>query len=90
MNDPIWQLPLHKPYRYMLNSSIADICNSSPDGFGGAITAALFLQEFIPVTTKWVHFDLMAWNIRSRAGQPKGGEAMGLRAVIEFLEQRYS
>ena len=90
VNDPIWQLPLHKPYRYMLDSSIADICNSSANGYGGAITAALFLQEFVSVEIKWIHFDVMAWNIRSRAGRPKGGEAMGLRAVVEFLEQRYT
>lgn len=90
VNDPVWQLPLHKPYRYMLDSSIADICNSAASGYGGAITAALFLQEFVPVETKWVHFDVMAWNTRSRAGRPKGGEAMGLRTVIEFLEQRYA
>ena len=90
VHDPIWPLPLHQPYRYMLDSSIADICNSASSGFGGAITAALFLQEFVSVATKWVHFDVMAWNTRSRAGQPKGGEAMGLRAVIEFLEQRYT
>ncbi len=90
VNDPVWQLPLHKPYRYMLDSSIADICNSAASGYGGAITAALFLQEFVPIETKWVHFDVMAWNTRSRAGRPKGGEAMGLRTVLEFLEQRYA
>ncbi len=90
VDDPIWQLPLHQSYRYMLDSSIADICNSAASGYGGAITAALYLKEFIPIETKWIHFDVMAYNIRARAGRPKGGEAMGLRAVIEFLQQRYS
>lgn len=90
VHDPVWQLPLHKPYRYMLDSSIASICNSAATGYGGAITAALFLQEFVPVETKWIHFDVMAWNTRARPGRPKGGEAMGLRAVIEFLQKRYS
>ena len=90
INDPVWQLPLHKPYRHMLDSSIADICNSASSGYGGAITAALFLNEFVPLDIKWIHFDVMAWNTRSQPGRPKGGEAMGLRAVVEFLQQRYS
>lgn len=89
VNDPVWQLPLHDEYRHMLDSSIADICNSAGSGYGGAITAALYLKEFVAAETKWIHFDVMAYNMRSRAGRPKGGEAMGLRAVIEFLQQRY-
>ena len=64
------QLPLHKAYRYMLNSEIADITNSASSGYGGAITAALFLQEFVPDTIRWIHFDVMAWNTRSRPGRP--------------------
>jgi len=90
VNDPVWQLPLHTPYRYLLNSDIADISNCSSSGFGGAITAALFLNEFVPDTTRWLHFDMMAWNTRDRSGRPKGGEAMGLRATIRFLQERYS
>ena len=90
MQDPVWQLPLHKPYRYLLNSDIADVSNCSTGSFGGAITAALFLQEFVPIITRWIHFDVMAWNTRNRPGRPKGGEAMGLRTVIEFLKRRYS
>ena len=90
VDDPVWQLPLHKPYRYLLDSNIADISNCSRSGFGGAITAALFLDEFVPDSVRWLHFDIMAWNTRNRAGRPKGGEAMGLRAVIKFLQQRYS
>ena len=88
-HDPIWRLPLHRPYRQMLDSKIADIANSASSPFGGAITAALFLQEFVPDSLHWVHFDLMAWNNRNRPGRPEGGEAMGLRAVFECLQQRY-
>jgi len=83
--DPIWQLPLHRPYRALLDSKIADIVNSSSGGYAGAITAALFLQEFVPAGLAWTHFDLMAWNIRSRPGRPEGGEAMGLRAVYAYV-----
>jgi len=90
VNDPIWQLPLHESYRYMLDSDIADLCNSAASGYGGAITAALYLKEFIPAEVKWIHFDVMAYNMRARAGRPKGGEAMGLRAVVEFLQRHYT
>ena len=83
--DPAWQLPLHKPYRSMLNSDIADIANSSATGLGGAITAALYLQEFVSVDTDWLHFDVMAFNTRDRTGRPKGGEAMGIRAVFNLI-----
>ncbi|MFO1351996.1 MAG: leucyl aminopeptidase family protein [Gammaproteobacteria bacterium] len=88
--DPLWRLPLHRPYREMLDSRVADIANASAAPYGGAITAALFLQEFIPNHTPWTHFDLMGWNTRSRPGRPEGGEAMGLRAVFRYLRQRYA
>ena len=90
VDDPVWQLPLHKPYRQLLDSDIADISNCSSSGYAGAITAALFLDEFVPDAIRWLHFDVMAWNTRDRAGRPKGGEAMGLRAVVKFLQQRYA
>lgn len=87
--DPIWRLPLFSGYRDSLNSSIADINNVSPDSYGGAITAALFLKEFVPDNIPWMHFDLMAWNLKPRPGRPQGGEAMGLRALFSYLNQRF-
>ena len=89
VHDPLWRLPLHRPYRELIDSLIADIANSGGGPYGGAITAALFLQDFVPDTTPWVHFDLMAWNLRSRPGRPEGGEAMALRAVFDYLTKRY-
>ncbi len=88
-DDPVWPLPLHEAYRHMLKSDIADMVNSSSGGYAGAITAALFLKEFAPEGVPWLHFDVMAWNTRSRPGRPKGGEAMGLRAVLGMLESRF-
>ncbi len=87
--EPMWQLPLHKPYRSQLNSSIADLMNSSPEGYAGAITAALYLNEFVPENIPWLHVDMMAWNTRPRAGRPQGGEAMGLFAVFQFLYTKF-
>lgn len=87
--DPVWRLPLHKPYRAMLDSKVADIANAASVPFGGAITAALFLQEFVEDGTDWAHFDIMAWNRTTQPGRPEGGEAMGMRAVFAYLQQRF-
>ncbi len=87
-SDPLWRLPLHQPYRAMLNSTIADIANAASAPFAGAITAALFLQEFVSAGVDWAHFDIMAWNRTSQPGRPEGGEAMGMRAVFAYLRQR--
>lgn len=88
--DPLWRLPLYSPYRESLCSTIADINNASLDSYGGAITAALFLKEFVPDEIPWVHFDLMAWNLRTRPGRPQGGEAMALRALFAYLTQKFN
>ncbi len=87
--DPVWRLPLHRPYRRMLDSQVADINNVSEGGHGGAITAALYLQEFVSASTPWVHFDIMAWNARSRPGRPIGGETQGLRTLYAVIEKRF-
>ena len=87
--DPIWRLPLHRPYDELIDSPIADVVNATSSPLAGAITAALFLERFVPPSVAWAHFDLMAWNTRARPGRPEGGEAMGLRAVYEYLEQRF-
>lgn len=88
--DPIWRLPLFSLYRESLNSSIADINNNATDSYGGAITAALFLKEFIPDEIPWLHFDLMAWNLKARPGRPQGGEAMALRGLFSYLTTRFA
>ena len=88
--DPIWRLPFHQAYRDLLDSKIADIANPSEASSAGAITAALFLKEFVDDSIPWAHFDLMAWNLKTQPGRPEGGEAMAMRAAFAWLEQRYS
>ena len=88
VEDPVWRMPLHAPYRASLEGKISDLVNVPDGSFGGAITAALFLEHFVG-DTPWVHFDIMAWNQRARPAHPFGGEAMGLRAVYGYLEGRY-
>ncbi len=90
VGDPLWQLPLHRGYRKLLDSKVADLNNISSSRYGGAITAALFLAEFVGPSRPWVHIDTMAYNLASRPGHPVGGEAMGLRAVYAFLRSKFS
>lgn len=88
-DDLMWRLPLHKPYRKKLDSAIADFKNCASGGYGGAITAALYLKEFVADDTTWIHVDLMAFNPSSRPGRPEGGEAMGLRGMYAMLQAKF-
>ena len=87
--DPVWRLPLHAGYRKQLNSSVADIGNISGKPQAGAITAALFLQEFVGKETDWLHLDIFGWNDETRPGRPRGGEATAVRALYNMLCKRY-
>jgi leucyl aminopeptidase len=89
IDDPVWRMPLHSGYSYMLDSQVADLVNQPPSAYAGAIIAALFLQKFIDEDIPWVHFDIMAFNTRTRPARPQGGEAMALRTVFNYLEQTY-
>lgn len=88
-NDPVWRLPLHAPYKDMLKSDVADLNNVSEGGFGGAITAALYMEHFVSASTPWAHFDMMAWNNSTKPGRPKGGEAQAVRGVFQMLRRRF-
>ncbi|WP_225889798.1 leucyl aminopeptidase family protein [Indioceanicola profundi] len=88
-DDPLWRMPLWQGYRQQLDSKIADLNNAPGGGMAGAITAALFLEQFVSRTTPWVHLDLYAWNQGNRPGRPEGGEAMTLRAIFALLEKRF-
>ncbi len=89
-DDLLWRLPLHQPYNLMLKGDVADLNNVSSGGFAGAITAALYLEAFVKDSVPWAHIDMMAWNPTDRPGRPKGGEAQGLRALLQMLQGRYS
>ncbi len=89
-HDPLWRLPLWAPYRRLLKSDSADTMNAASTPMGGAITAALFLEDFVPAQVPWLHLDLYAWNTEARPGRPKGGEAQGLRALFSLLSERFA
>jgi leucyl aminopeptidase len=89
VHDPVWRMPLWKPYLETLKSPIADISHISQGGFGGSITAALFLQKFISSDTSWAHFDIFSWNPKVRPGRKVGGTDQAIRSLFEVLSQRY-
>ena len=93
--DQVWRLPLWPGYREQIDSKIADLKNIGAGPYGGAITAALYLAEFVEAPPDggapppWLHLDMMAYNTGSKPGRPEGGEAMGMRALFRLLEARY-
>jgi len=87
-NDPLWRLPLWRPYDDMLESKVADINNVGSGGQAGAITAALFMRRFVSAKS-WAHFDVFAWSPRSRPGRPEGGDCQAARALYALLAARY-
>ena len=90
VRDPIWRMPLWRPYDAMIEGTVGDISNSgSGAGMAGSITAALFLRRFVEKAKTWAHFDVYAWNPKPRAHGPAGGEIQAARALFELLSERY-
>jgi leucyl aminopeptidase len=90
VDDPLWRMPLWDPYDEMLKSDIADLANASASSMAGAVVAAMFMKRFVPESAKWAHLDTWAWRDTAKPGRPKGGEALGLRAVFAGLKRRYN
>ncbi|HQY81815.1 leucyl aminopeptidase family protein [Thermomonas sp.] len=88
VRDPLWRMPLWRPYLRYLTSSVADLANGSATTMAGSVTAALFLERFVAEGQPWGHVDVYAWNDSDRPGKPAGGEAQGLRAAYALLKSR--
>jgi leucyl aminopeptidase len=88
-NDPVWRMPLWRPYETLLESKVADTNNVASGGFGGSITAALFLRKFVSAAKAWLHCDIFAWNQTSKPGRPEGAECQAARALYALLVARY-
>ncbi len=86
VGDHCWRMPLVDKYFSSLNSPVADFKNSS-EGFGGAITAALFLQKFVN-QKKWAHLDIYGWNDKSTGSLSfSGGSGQGTGLLIDFVKK---
>ena len=88
-NDPLWRLPLWRPYDQMLDSKVADMNNVAASGFAGSIICALFLNRFVTAAKAWLHFDIYAWTPVAKSGRPEGGECQAARALYALLNERY-
>ncbi|HYG08203.1 MAG TPA: leucyl aminopeptidase family protein [Stenotrophomonas sp.] len=86
--DPVWRMPLWRPYLRYLTSHVADLANAG-SRMAGAVTAALYLERFVPSGQPWAHLDVYAWNDADRPGRPAGGEALALRSAWAMLQARY-
>jgi len=87
--DPVWRMPLWRPYLRYLGSGIADLANAG-SRMAGAVTAALYLERFLEDGQRWAHLDVYAWNDGERPGRPAGGEALALRSAWAMLKARYA
>jgi len=84
--EKFWQLPLDEEYSDMIRSNIADIVNSG-GRWGGAVTAAKFLQEFVD-EKPWIHLDIagVAWTEENKPWVPKGPSGIAVRSLVKFVE----
>jgi len=84
--EKFWRLPCTDDYREQIKSQIADIRNTGGTRWGGAITAAMFLKEFVG-ETPWVHLDIAgaAWNEDAKPWLAKGPSGIGVRSIIEWV-----
>jgi leucyl aminopeptidase len=89
VEDPLWRMPLWDPYDENLKSSIADVANMANNPMAGCIYGALFLRRFVGDNIPWAHLDTWAWRDPAKPGRPKGGDALGLRAIFAMLQSRY-
>jgi leucyl aminopeptidase len=90
VDDPVWRMPLWDAYDENLKSNIADLANMANNPMAGCIYAALFLRRFVGEKIPWAHLDTWAWRDPGKPGRPKGGDALGLRAIFAMLQSRYS
>jgi leucyl aminopeptidase len=88
--DRLWRLPLWDQYRPLIDSDYADMKNTG-GRYGGTVTAAIFLKEFVPKGVAWAHCDFAgtAHFEKARAGYPAGASGFGIAPVVEYLRRRF-
>jgi leucyl aminopeptidase len=85
--EKMWQLPLYDEYLEMMRSPVADLKNAGPR-WGSALTAALFLREFVPKDVPWAHLDIAgpAFLDRADGAFPEGATGASVRTLLHHLE----
>jgi leucyl aminopeptidase len=89
VDDPLWRMPLWRGYRTLIDGKCADLNNVSTSPYAGSIIGALYLAEFVSAAKAWAHLDIMAANVKDRPGRPEGGEPTGMRALYQFIRNRF-
>ena len=87
VGDPLWRLPLWRPYRKLIDGKCADLNNVAPNAFAGSIIGALYLAEFAGKAKTWAHLDIMASNTATKPGRPEGGETTGMRGMYAQIRR---
>lgn len=87
--DPVWMMPLWDKYKKHIESSVADLVNSS-NVPGDLIFSAVFLKQFLTSNPDWIHMDCYSWEHTGRPGRPRGGADTGLLSMLALLEDRYA
>lgn len=85
--EELWRFPLTDAYRKLIKSDMADVKNISDGRAAGSITAACFLEEFLPGKTPWAHLDIAGMDMfgKPRPLYPKGASGFGVRLINRFL-----
>jgi leucyl aminopeptidase len=87
VGERVWPMPLYDEYVSYLKSEWADIKNAG-SRWGGAVTAGIFLEQFVPEKVSWAHLDIagVAYNEKEHNGLPKGASGFGVVLTVNFLE----
>ena len=90
VGDPVWPMPMFNAYDKYLKSGVADVCHMATGlPTAGNIVAALYLKRFVDEPQNWLHVDFYAWNYTAQPGRPVGGEALGIRTMFAYFQQRF-
>ena len=89
--EKFWRMPLDEAYRKEVESEIADLKNLGLGRYGGACSAAGFLEHFITKSTKWAHIDIAGTAYWKTDGPitPKGGTGFPVRALNDFVAHNF-
>ena len=90
-NEKVWRMPLHDDFDKELNSPFVDLKNIGAGRYGGSVTAAQFLQRFVPPKTKWAHLDIAGttWKNNGDILNSKGATGFGLTLIADFIDRYF-